>query len=120
RWLALINPYLALKNLSMALCGTDFESYVQFQNQAEDYRYKLAQKMNRLQMDYIAADVSSSEGKKNVVDRNEWKSFADFEHDFMSVGGTLESEAVALISLLLWLALSYFAIIYTSQKAKAI
>jgi len=33
RWLALVNPYIAIKNLSMAICGTDFESYINFQQQ---------------------------------------------------------------------------------------
>jgi len=53
-YLALINPYIAIKNLSMAICGTDFESYTNFQKQSEKYRYALAQKMNELQIKYIS------------------------------------------------------------------
>jgi len=47
---AWINPYTGIRTISMALSGTDFSSYVHFQNQAEAYHYQLAQTMNELQM----------------------------------------------------------------------
>lgn len=121
RWLALANPYLAIKNLSMALCGSDFESYVSFQEQAEDYRYKLAQKMNELQIKYISPNrVSGSEGKVHVVDRAEWKAFPDFDHQFLGVGLTLRNETISLASLILWTCFSMWLILYLSRKSKAI
>ncbi|MEO1449736.1 MAG: DUF3526 domain-containing protein [Bacteroidota bacterium] len=121
RWAALANPYLALKNLSMALCGTDFESYVDFQHQAEDYRYKLAQKMNELQIKYISPNrVSGSEGKVDVIERSEWKAFPDFHHQFMGFGQTLENEVIAILSLLIWLLGSLWAIIRLSRTSTAV
>ena len=117
RWMALVNPYLAVKNLSMALCGTDFESYVSFQMQAEDYRYHLAQKMNELQIKYISPNrVSGSEGKVDVVKQSEWKAFPDFEYQFLSFGSTLRNEGIALVSLLIWSLFSVWLAIYLSQK----
>lgn len=121
KWLSLINPYLAVKSLSMALAGTDFESYANFQKQAESYRYQLAQKMNELQMKYISAKkVSGSEGKVHVVDKAEWKAFPDFEHQQFSLNAVFSNEMISIFSLILWTGLLVFLTIYLSRKAKAI
>ena len=120
RWVAIFNPYLAIKNLSMALSGTDFETYVDFEKQAEDYRYRLAQKMNTLQMKYIGANVNSSEGKVNVVDRSEWKAFPDFNYQHISIGKALSYEFISIFSIFLWTVFSIFMLVYLSKKAKAI
>ncbi len=120
RTLALINPYLAIKNLSMTLSGTDFETYVDFQKQAEDYRYNLAQTMNDLQMKYISAGVNSSEGKLNVVDRSEWKSFPDFKFNPITIGAALRYEFISIFSVILWLGISVLFLRYFSKNAKAI
>ncbi|MBL0884473.1 MAG: DUF3526 domain-containing protein, partial [Chitinophagaceae bacterium] len=45
-WAAFVNPFIAIRNLSMSLTGTDFDAYTDFQKQAETYRYQLAQRMN--------------------------------------------------------------------------
>lgn len=121
RWLAIVDPYLAIKNLSMALSGTDFETYADFQKQAEAYRYKLAQKMNDLQMKYISAQkVSGSEGSVHVVDRAEWKAFPDFTYQSTSGYSALRNEAISLVSLLLWLAISLILLNSLSKKIKAV
>ncbi|WP_109831076.1 ABC transporter permease [Reichenbachiella versicolor] len=121
RSLILLNPYLAIKNLSMTLCGTDFESYVDFQNQAEDYRYSLAQKMNELQIKYISPKrVSGSEGKVYVVDKSEWKAFPDFKHQFQNIQHSLENELISIVSLLIWLVLAVWVILYLSRKSTAL
>lgn len=121
RWLAILNPYLAIKNLSMTLCGTDFETYVDFQRQTEDYRYKLAQKMNDLQMKYISnKKISGSEGKAHVVNRSEWKAFPDFKYERISIKRALSLEVISIFSILLWIVLSVFMMVYLSKKAEAV
>ena len=54
RAVSFLNPYIAIKNVSMGLSNTDYDSYIDFQKQAEDYRYNMAQKMNALQVKYIS------------------------------------------------------------------
>lgn len=120
KWLAVINPYLGIKNLSMTLCGTDLESYVDFQIQTENYRYDLAQTMNKLQMEHIKANVSSSEGRVNVVDRKEWEAFPDFSYEYPTVGAALKNEMTAIISILFWLLLTVGMMNYWSKKASAL
>ncbi|MEL7146961.1 MAG: DUF3526 domain-containing protein, partial [Bacteroidota bacterium] len=120
RTLAIVNPYLGVKNLSMALCGTDLASYVSFQLQAEEYRYKLAQTMNELQMKYIKSNVASSEGRVNVVDASEWKAFPDFSYEYPKVRQAIWHEAIAIFSMVLWLLLAIGAMNYWSKKASAL
>ncbi len=119
-WLAFVNPYLAVKNLSMSLSDTGFESYVNFQNQAETYRYQLAQKMNNLQIEYIGSKVSSSEGKKNVVDRKEWKKFPDFQHRFLDLVKVLGNELISLISMISWTLISLWIMSYYTKNVKIV
>ncbi|MDW7692486.1 DUF3526 domain-containing protein [Flammeovirgaceae bacterium SG7u.111] len=118
--LALVNPYLGVKNLSMTLCGTDLESYVGFQHQAEDYRYNLAQTMNELQVKYIKANVSSSEGAVNVVDSKEWESFPNFSYEYPTVGPALQNELIAIVSIACWMLFSVGMMNYWSNKASAL
>lgn len=120
KWLAIINPYLGIKNLSMALCGTDLESYVDFQDRAEAYRFHLAQTMNELQIKYIKANVSSSEGTVNVVDSKEWKTFPDFSYEYASIGLALRNEPIAIVAILLWVLGSILIMNFWSKKASAL
>ena len=121
RWLAVINPYLAIKHLSMTLSGTDFETYVHFQKQAEDYRYQLAQTMNELQIKYISAKkVSGSEGKEHVVKQAEWKAFPDFEYHRMPIQTAIKDEFISIFALLVWLMIGVFLLMYRTTKTKAI
>jgi ABC-2 type transport system permease protein len=104
----------------MTLSGTDLESYIDFQHQAEAYRYELAQTMNELQMKYNGSKISSSEGKVNVIDRKEWKAVKDFSYNYPTVGSALKNEWTAIIASLSWLILSFVTMNYWSKKASAL
>ena len=121
RFTAFVNPFTAIKQLSMTMSGTDFASYIDFQNQADDYRYKLAQTMNELQMEYISPKKKSgSEGKVHVVDHEHWEEFSDFSHQPMSFSNSISAGLPALMAILLWTGLVFLLLVYTSKKAKAI
>lgn len=120
KWLAAVNPYLGLKSLSMSLCGTDLESYVDFQHQAEDYRYLLSQTMNELQMKYIKANVASSEGTVNVVDREQWEAFPDFDYESATVAESVKNEWIAIVSMLLWMLGAVVMINVSSNRLSAL
>lgn len=119
--IAFINPYLALKQLSMTISGTDFSSYVSFQNQAEEYRYTLAQTMNELQINYISpTKVSGSEGKKHVVDDEHWEAFSDFNHEPISFKKSMTEALTPMLSLLLWSILMIVFVKITIKKMKIV
>ncbi|GGF36828.1 ABC transporter permease [Echinicola rosea] len=120
-WAALINPYVAIKQLSMALSGTDFSTYLDFQEQAERYRYDLAQKMNELQMEHISPKkAQGSEGKEHVVEHEEWSLVPDFEQRFLSFTKVIENAWLSLLSLLGWGVIAVWGIFYMSNKVTAV
>ncbi len=116
-----INPFTAIKLVSMTMAGTDFSSYINFQNQADTYRYELAQTMNELQMEYISPKKKSgSEGKTHVVDHEHWEKFQDFNHQPMVFSKSIKEAFPALISIVLWVLAAFWLLHFTSKKAKAI
>lgn len=102
RLTALVNPYMAIKNLSMALAGTDYAAYYDFQQQAETYRYQLAQTMNELQLKHIGNKVKSSADKRAVISRKHWAAFPDFKHVFLTLQAVFVHEFFSCISLIIW------------------
>lgn len=117
RYSSFINPYTAIKNLSMAFSGTDFKSFLHFKAKAEAYRYNLAQEMNQLQMDLIA-----NKGKvgPEIISSSYWKEFPPFEYGFLKISKVLENEKISIIALLLWGILVLFGLSRVSVNLKAI
>ena len=114
---AFLNPYTAIKNLSMAFSGTDFQSYLNFKNKAETYRYKLAQDMNQLQMDFIP-----NKGKvgPNKISSDYWKKFPPFKYQFLSINELFKNELISILALLQWCVLAVFGLLKLSTNLKAI
>ncbi len=102
RLTAMLNPYLAIKNLSMAFSGTDYSAFKDFQEQTETYRYTLAQTMNELQIQHISNKVESSADKKAIISRQHWEDLPDFQHQFLSLGQVIRQESISIISLMVW------------------
>lgn len=115
-----LNPYLSLKNVSMALTASDFKTFVDFQNQAETYRYGLAQKMNKLQIDKISNIAPGETAKPLAISRSNWAQQPDFNYRFSHLGTVLKSELLALASLLCWLTLVIIMIQCTARWVKTI
>lgn len=120
KWLGYANPFMMIKHNSMALAGSDFESYISFQQQAETYRYSLAQRMNELQIKYIS-NAKPKEGSHALhIDSRHFKAFADFKYKFLPLQKMLQHEALSIAALLFWLLLSWLALIYVSKSFKII
>ena len=121
RYSSYINPFTAIKQLSMTMAGTGFSSYIDFQDQADTYRYELSQAMNELQMEYISPKKKSgSEGKTHVVGHEHWKEFEDFKHQPMVFTVSINEVIPALVSIVLWLFIAVGLLLFTSKKARAI
>lgn len=114
-----INPYLSIKFLSMSLVGTDYRSYLHFQNQAESYRYKLAQTMNELQIELIGKRVSDTSGPVSQISQSHWVDFPDFHPSFLPSSQVLSFAASSLLSLIFWLIFMTGVISVFSRKIKA-
>lgn len=111
-----INPYIAIKNLSMGLSNTDYDSYIDFQKQAEAYRYTIAQKMNGLQIKYLSNDKS----KPDAIDKNHWAEVPEFQYEPKGIWDVLKSEIISIISIILWISLLLIFIKIAAKNLKAI
>lgn len=115
-----INPVMAIKNLSMTASGTDYFAYRQFQNQAESYRYKLAQQMNDLQIEHIS-NIKPKEGEKPAsVGHENWQKFPDFQYEFTSLKESLSHQFLSLAAIIFWLLACVLMIELSAKNLKLI
>ncbi|MBC3787923.1 ABC transporter permease [Spirosoma utsteinense] len=103
--MAFMNPYLAIRNLSMALSGTDFAGYVDFQQQAERYRYEMAQKMNDLQIHFISNKKPGAAEKPHQIDKKHWEEVPDFSYQSPGIGRVFAHETISLLAFAFWMGL---------------
>jgi ABC-2 type transport system permease protein len=111
-----LNPYIAMKNLSMGLSNTDYDSYIDFQKQAETYRYNMAQKMNALQIKYISNDKS----KPASINKEHWADVKEFHYEPKDIRTVLKNEIISVASLFIWIILLLILIRTASKNLKAI
>lgn len=95
-----LNPYLAVRHLSMGMAGADFNHYVHFQNEAEQYRYNLAQGLNHIQSTRLKYG-----DKETRLSTDTWKEFQPFVYETPQAGWALGNHLVSFIALFMWLAL---------------
>ena len=95
-----LNPYLAVRHLSMGMAGSDFNHYVHFQNEAEQYRYNLAQGLNHIQATQLK--YGDKETRLSTVT---WKVFQPFVYVTPQATWALANHLVSFIALLVWLVL---------------
>jgi ABC-2 type transport system permease protein len=115
-----LNPYLALKEVSMILTASDYSTYTDFQNQAEQYRYGLAQKMNQLQIENISNEKPGEHEKPHMISRNNWASQKDFEYHFTTINEAVSKNSTAFLALLFWLTVSILGIQFSVKRIKTI
>lgn len=102
RAMAFLNPYLAMRNLSMALAGTDYAGYVDFQRQAETYRYAMAQQLNALQIRYISNVKPKPTEKDHSISNTYWQTIPDFHYQARPVSAVFVSEGLSMLAVLFW------------------
>lgn len=118
--ISFFNPYIAMKNLSMGLSNTDYDSYIDFQKQAEEYRYTMAQKMNALQVKYISNKKPGKNDKPLTINKEHWADVAEFHYEPKGISAVLKSEIVSVISIFLWIILLFVLIRIAAKNLKAI
>jgi ABC-2 type transport system permease protein len=118
KWTSFVNPFTMVKNNSMALSGSDFESYISFQQQAEAYRYLLAQRMNEPQTKFIS-NAKPKEGSHVLhIDKKHFQEFADFNFQFLPIRQTISKEVTPLFAFLFWFTISWLGLLYVSKNFK--
>jgi ABC-2 type transport system permease protein len=116
KMMAFFNPFMAIKNLSMTLAGTDYDTYIDFQRQAEAYRYAMAQKMNELQIKYISNKKPEPTDKPTVIDHKHWQEVPEFRYRSAGISAVLKSETITFLAFIFWITALIFTIQLISKK----
>lgn len=117
---AFLNPYLAIKNLSMALTGADYANYLDFQQQTEKFRYELAQKMNALQIEHISNVKQGENDKPYTISHTYWSELPDFNYQFKTIAWVLKNEVSSVLALLTWFAVLITLLFTVTKRLKTL
>jgi len=112
-WLGFINPYLAIRNLSMALAGTDFKHHVLFAKSAENYRRAFIKKMNKDMEINHKPDIAYADYK---VGDEMWGQVEPFSYSLPSTATILVGQWRGIIAILLWLGALTCLFLFFSNK----
>lgn len=121
-WASAISPYLGIRALSMALAGSDPAHIVEFERQAEAYRYSLIQSLNDLHMNAVALDkdtyTSVIEGAPSRlrIDRALFHDLPQFDYRPPDVGWAMRQHAAATLASLGVIAIIAAALLWTSSR----
>lgn len=110
--LGFADPYLAIRNISMNLSGTDFDTFTAFQKQTERYRFEKTKKLNEIHLTQIRF---RNDGQQKVSAKN-WQEQPDFEFEPVSIAGNLGAGTYSLAALFFWVLAGLGAFKYISSK----
>jgi len=115
-WSSFINPYLAIRHLSMAFAGTDYDHHVAFANGAENYRRGFVKKLNK-DME-VNHKPGIAFGDYNVG-KEMWDSIEPFNYQLPNASTIISSQWRSIVSLLFWLiGLFFSASIFSKNISK--
>jgi len=94
RYAAVADPYLAMRSISMALCGTDYAHHQHFDRRARQYRNDFIRRLN-MQLAY-----------KGKAEQGFYKATPQFDYTPPGILRVLAGQVWMLLVLLLWLPVS--------------
>lgn len=110
--MSLANPYLAVRNISMAMASTDFNSYTDFQEKAENYRRYLVKQMNADYRDHS----KTGEFYEYKADHNLWESIKDFGYEVPSLRTANKTLVLEFAGLMVWVVVSVVMVNTTTKR----
>ncbi|WP_217603653.1 DUF3526 domain-containing protein [Chitinophaga sp. GbtcB8] len=99
RYAAYLNPYLAIRSISMALCGTDYDHQWHFDKTARQYRNTFIRRLNN----ELAYGGSKTEDVTSKVNPSFYSTIPAFRYQPLTTASVLHNQRLLLLSLLLWL-----------------
>ena len=119
-WASFVNPYLAIRQFSMALAGSSFAQYADFQQQAEAYRYNLTQKMNRLHTYEINYYQNLRNDRAQRVGKQNWQEQPPFVYQPRGIGWALAQQRIAGAAVLFWFIAGLTGLLFVFKRPSAV
>ncbi|CAH9052607.1 hypothetical protein PSECIP111951_00655 [Pseudoalteromonas holothuriae] len=82
-----LNPYLFVRDFSMALTRTDTNHFLEFEQQAEAHRYARIQKLNQLHTN----EIHHHNDRDQKVDKSYWQEFEPFHYQSPTLSWSLRT-----------------------------
>ncbi|QRR00853.1 ABC transporter permease [Dyadobacter sandarakinus] len=108
------DPFLAIRNISMNLAGTDFDSFTAFQKQTEQFRFEKTKRLNNIHL----TQVSFKNNATQRVSAKNFREMPDFIFQPVPIGQNLIASSASLIALLFWAAGGFIVLNIVSSKLK--
>ena len=99
-WAGFVDPYLAIRHLSMGLAGTDFEHHAAFARAAENYRRAFVKQMNK---DMELNQKPGMDYDDYKVGNAMWASVEPFDYQLPSTARILANQWRGIAALVFWL-----------------
>jgi ABC-2 type transport system permease protein len=121
---AFISPYVAIRAASMLLSGVDGWHAIEFERQAEDYRYALIQELNDLhahevshaQDRYVGLDGGGAPTRQRI-DRAHFQGIPTFDYRPPDVGSALRAQPAGTIALAVWVCAALTGLVLLGRRA---
>ena len=115
-WAGFLNPYLAARNLTMGLAGTDYFHHLTFAKAAENYRREFVKVLNKDMELNHTPDIAYADYK---LGKEFWQSIEPFEYEVPHVTTTLNAHWRGSVGLFFWvIMLGFIAFIYSNKIPK--
>jgi len=123
RTIGVLSPAIAVRTLSMAAAGTDFDGHRRFLEQAEAYRYDLVQRLNRLQAQAVSyandtAEDPDADRRKRVSGAN-WQKMPNFKFRQPSGAAFARAAMPGLAVLAAWLLAATLGLFLVTRRLGA-
>ncbi|MBE0365505.1 ABC-2 type transport system permease protein [Pseudoalteromonas ulvae UL12] len=111
-----LNPYLAIRDFSMAVSASDQRHFFDFERQAEQHRYERTQQLNKLHTE----EVHFHNDRDQRVSASFWQQFSAFEYTNPTLGWSLQGLWLAVLAPLLSLIVLIFVLARGPLQRKAV
>jgi ABC-2 type transport system permease protein len=109
---ALAAPLLGIRQLSMALAGTDWQAHKSFAQSVETYRRDWVRRLNN---DLAQHPPRAGEYKAG---RDVWESIPPFEYSTVSTGEVLQQQKTNTAILVLWFVAAFGAMLWSTARMR--
>ena len=109
-WVSFLNPAQAMQYSSMALCGTDYAHFRDFQNQAEAYRLYYVNVMN----EYMSTHTKTGDCK-TAFGKESYELTTPFIYKPVSLSFAFQHQPLPFAALLVWIVICVVLIMLTNR-----
>ena len=115
QYASLVNPFIALKDLSMGICKTDYSNQVIFEQQVQDYRLYMMRYLN----EYMSYNTKAGDYDTKAT-RDVFTKLKKFNYKPLTATQSLSNYSLLIVAFLLWIIVATVLVNFASKKLNII